>query len=127
MDTISNERGVIGDWIIKVMLMLAVVGVLVFDIGAIAVNTFGLNSTATDIANEIAPAPGEVLTQRSVEDEAAELAANAGARVVKVTFDRVNNMVSIRIRRQADTIVIGRIGPLEDWTRATAEARFRTQ
>lgn len=127
MDTITNERGVIGDWIIKVVLMLAVIGVLVFDIGAIAVNTFGLNSTATDIANEIAPAPGEVLTQQSVEREAAELATNARARLVKVTFDRANNTVSIRIRRRADTLVIGRIGPLEDWTRATAEARFKTQ
>lgn len=127
MSAIRNERGVIGDWIIKVALVLAAVGVIVFDIGAIAVNAFGLNSTATDIANEIAPAPGEVLTQQSVEREAAELAANAGARVVKVTFDRPNNRVSIRIRRQADTLVVGRIGPLEDWTRATAEARFRTQ
>lgn len=127
MDTITNERGVIGDWIIKVLLMLAVVGVLVFDIGSILVNTFGLNSTATDIANEIAPAPGETLTQQSVEREAEELAADADARVVKVTFDRPNNTVSIRIRRQAETLVIGRIGPLEDWTRATAEARFRTQ
>lgn len=127
MNTINNERGVIGDWIIKVVLMLAVIGVAVFDIGAIAVNSFGLNSTATDIANEIAPAPGELLTQQSVEREAAELATNARARLVKVTFDRANNTVSIRIRRRADTLVIGRIGPLEDWTRATAEARFKTQ
>lgn len=127
MSALRNERGVIGDWLIKVALVLAVIGVIVFDIGAIAVNSFGLNSTATDIANEIAPAPGEVLTQQSVEREAAELAANAGARVVKVTFDRPNNRVSIRIRRRADTLVVGRIGPLEDWTRATAEARFRTQ
>lgn len=127
MDTIFNERGVIGDWIIKVVLVLGVIGVIVFDIGAIAVNTFGLSSTATDIANEIAPEPGEVLTQQSVELEAKELAQENGARLVKVTFDRVNHTVAIRIRRQADTLVVGRIGPLEDWTRATAEARFRTQ
>lgn len=127
MNALRNESGVIGDWIIKVILVLAILGVLVFDLGAIAVNSFGLNSTATDIANAISPEPGEVLTQRSVEDEATELAADAGARLVKVTFDPANSTVSIRIRRRANTLVIGRIGPLKGWTRATAEARFQTQ
>src|SRR5688572_31019160 len=47
---ISNERGVIISWLVKLVLTLAVIGVIVFDFGSIAVNYFTLDSAADDAA-----------------------------------------------------------------------------
>ncbi|MDQ5816260.1 MAG: hypothetical protein M3516_08210, partial [Actinomycetota bacterium] len=54
MVSLTDERGVVIDWLAKMILILAILGVLAFEAGALAVNYFGLDSKANEIALEIA-------------------------------------------------------------------------
>ena len=47
---LSDERGILVSWLVKLLLGLAIAGLLLFEVGAIAVNTFTLSSSANDIA-----------------------------------------------------------------------------
>lgn len=121
-----NQNGLISGTIIKVILVLAVVGVAAIDAGSILVNTFTLDSTADDIARDVSAPFGEAgvieLNPFEVKEKAKELANEAGARLVKAQVDN-ENTVYIKLRRTASTFVVGRIGPIEDWAKATADAQ----
>lgn len=123
-----NERGIIADWFVKILLGFVVVGVLLFEAGAILVNFFTLDNTADSIAVEVSTsiASGRDVPERIREEEARELARAEGARLVDFEIDTEARIVRVRLRRQASTLVIGRIGWIEDWTRATAEGQAGT-
>lgn len=136
-----NESGVVVSWLVKMLVGLAIGGVIIFDAGSIATNFFGLDSAADEVANEIAT---DVATGAT---EAAELNAlrtcgrrpssqplcqqlqkkvkQHDAKLLKVTVDLENNL-KIRLRRTANTLIVSRIGFIEDWGTATAEGRAST-
>jgi hypothetical protein len=123
-----NERGVIADWLLKLIAGLAIVGVIMFDAGSVMVNFFTLDSTAEDIATSITHslANKEINpTQRDVELKAQELADEAQVKLVKAELDR-EGVLHVKLRRTASTVVVGRIGPIEDWAKATADADATT-
>jgi hypothetical protein len=116
----------ISGWLIRVVVIFAGVAVLLFDAGSIAINFFTLDNKAQEIAvslgtsitnREINP-----FNAREVTQAAEEIADDAGARLVKAELDD-DGTVTVRIRRTADTLVIGRFKQLQDWVRATADAR----
>jgi hypothetical protein len=121
----SDERGMIASWFAKMAIGFIVVGVVLYDGGMILVNFFTLDSRADEIAVEIATgeAPGS-LSLASVEPQAREAARASGARLIAVTIE--GNIVHVTLRRKASTLLVGRIGPLEDWTRATADGQAGT-
>lgn len=123
-----SERGVIADWLIKLLLGFVVVGVLLFDGGSILVNFFTLDNTADSIAIEISTsiAGGRQVPDHIREEEARELARAEGARLVGFEIDNEDRVVRVRLRRRATTLVIGRIGWISDWTRATADGQQPT-
>jgi hypothetical protein len=120
-----DERGVIANWLIKLVIGFAVVGVVLFDAGSMLVNFFTLDSTANDMATsltnsiaskEIDPTPHEI----QVEAEA--LAKEMGVKLVKADVN-ADGKVHIRLKRTADTVIVNHIGALDDWATATADAR----
>ena len=117
-----DERGVIVGWLLKLVLVLGVVGALLFDGVAVAVNVFGLDSTAADIANALSTSvsTADVTNQLAVEQAARDLAKDAGARLVRVKIDPVERILRVKLARRAKTLVLGRVGALEDWTKTTA-------
>ena len=124
---LADERGFIIGWLGKLLIGFVVVGVVVFDGGSILVNFFTLDSTADEIAIKltVGVTPGS-LRMEIVEPQARQLAAEAGARLVNVTVDPTGNNVRVTLRRRATTLVVGKIGPIEDWERATAEGQAGT-
>ncbi len=54
-------------------------------------------------------------------EEAQELAARAGARLLLAEVS-TEDTVRIKMRRMAKTLIVGRISPLKKWAVATAEA-----
>ena len=122
---VRDERGLIVGWFGKMLVAFIVVGVTIYDGGSILVNFFTLDSRADEIAVELTTgvAPGS-LSLTSIEPQAREAARASGARLVSVTIE--GNIVHVTLRRQASTLVVGRIGPLEDWTRATADGQAGT-
>ena len=122
---VQDERGLIVGWFAKMAIGFIVVGIVLYDGGMILVNFFTLDSRADEIAVELATgeAPGS-LSLATVEPQAREAARASGARLLSVTIE--GNMVFVKLRRKATTLIVGRIGPLEDWTRATAEGQAGT-
>lgn len=124
MSVHRDERGLIVSWLVKLVIGFVVVGVVLFDAGAIIVNFFTLDSKAQEIA--IAVTTGSVganLSERQVEEMATELARQAEARLVALEVDNVERIVRVTLRRRADTLVVGRISFIKDWARATAEGQ----
>ncbi|MGH2787136.1 MAG: hypothetical protein ACRDJV_04390 [Actinomycetota bacterium] len=123
-----NERGIIADWLVKLLAGLAIAGVVIFDVGSVLVNFFTLDSTADDIATEIIHSltTKEInATQHDIEAKAEELAYEAEVRLVRAELDP-EGVLHIRLRRTASTLVVTRIGPIEDWAVATANADAAT-
>ncbi|HEY7876545.1 MAG TPA: hypothetical protein VIG64_15635 [Actinomycetota bacterium] len=124
---LSDERGILVSWLVKLLLGLAIAGVILFEVGAIVVNTFTLSSSANDIAIALATSVQQSgsaspnLTQ--LETQAKDLAKEAGARLVDVELDTSERVVRVTLRRRADTLVVQRFGAIEDWGRATAEGQ----
>lgn len=137
-----NERGVVVSWLMKMLVGLAIGGVIIFDAGSIATNFFGLDSAAEEAANEIASeiatsgaTPSDVNGLRTctkrpslsplckmLQDKVKE----HDAKLVKVTLDLKNNL-KVRLKRTADTLIVSRIGFIEDWGTATAEGQSPTE
>ncbi len=136
MDNLRDERGVVGTWLIKLLIGTAVVAVVLFEIASIAVNFLGLDSTADDAAialsrlvssapNGAAPAlrcTPRTLTGPPICEEAKKLADDADARLLLVEVDR-SGVVHVRLRRAAKTLLVRRVDALDDWAIATVEGQ----
>jgi hypothetical protein len=123
-----DERGVIAAWLFKTVLVFVIVGVLLYEGGSIMVNFFTLDSKADEIVVEVTNSitSNEIQENvRAIEDEAQRLAEEAGVRLVKVNVN-AEGTLHVRLKRTADTLVVSRIGAIEDWAKATADARGST-
>jgi hypothetical protein len=127
MSTISqrlprNDRGLIVNWLIKLIIGFALLAIVIYDGGSIVINFFTLDSKADEIAVQLTTNIGpNDLVESTLRAEALTLAKDAGARLVDLRVE--GNIVFVTLRRRADTMVIGRIGLIKDWTRATAEGQ----
>ena len=131
-----NESGIIVSWLLKVVGLLAVIGVVVFDIGSIAINTITLDSSADDVAVAVSirvdQASGRFFTdpqvyQLAVEQVGHETDGVAGAKVLKNgTGIDDEGIVHVRLRRKAKTLITGLIGPLEKYTVGKADGQAGT-
>jgi hypothetical protein len=124
---LSDERGIVVAWLVRLIVGLAVAGLVLFEAGAIAVNTFTLSSTAGDIAIALstsaaqsgAPGPNE----NQLFNEGKALAEEAGAKLVSVEVDETERVVRVTLRRRAGTFLVQRFSATEGWGRATAEGQ----
>lgn len=137
-----NQRGVVFNWLLKLLLALAVGGVILFDAGSIAVNFFGLDSAADSVANRISTdiAGGtipesdlRVIKQCPKTPRLNDLctalqreARKEDARLVRTTVDQ-RGTLKIRLKRTADTLIVGKIGFIEGWADATVEGSASTR
>lgn len=135
--SIRDERGIIADWLVKVVVGIAVFGVIAYDAGSILVNHFNLDSGANDVAIAVSTTVGTSSSARNYTDseifELAKAEVEAedggveGARVLRVgTRIDETGVVHIRLRRLADTLIVKRIGAMESWARATADGQAGT-
>jgi len=135
--TMDNERGIIADWLVKVVLGIAIFGVIGYDAGSILVNYFTLDSAAKDVAIAVSTEVGSSSQARNfTADEIYRLAESEveaedggveGARVLRegTHVDDIG-IVRIKLRRVADTLIVSRIGAIKNWARATADGQAGT-
>lgn len=128
----EDERGVVVDWLLKLVLMLAILGVVVYDAGSIIVNHFTLDTAANDTANAISlaisgrpfpPNQNELLLEVKQLVASGETGADTARVVPNGTFIDTSGVVHIMLRRTADTIVVEQIEAFRDWGKATADGR----
>lgn len=134
--SIRDERGIIADWLVKVVVGIALFGVIAYDAGSILVNHFNLDSGANDVAIAVSTTVGTGSATNYTDSEIFELAKAEveaedggveGARVIRVgTRIDETGVVHIRLRRLADTLIVKRIGAMESWARATADGQAGT-
>ena len=128
----QDERGIIVSWLLKLALMLAILGVVVYDGGSIVVNHFTLDTAAHDTANAISlaiserpfpPNQNELLIEVKRLVSSGETGAATARVIPNGTFIDSSGVVHITLRRRADTIVIDQIAAIRDWAKATADGR----
>jgi hypothetical protein len=126
----TDERGVVLDWFLKIAVVGGILAAILFDFGAVAVNTVGLESTVDEIAHDLSVSVADdslnAIDEAALIEAARPTADLVGARVVKVTVD-VESRVHVRIRRRADTLLLAHIGPLGHWAVATADGSAVSQ
>jgi hypothetical protein len=128
-----NEHGIIADWLVKVIIGMVVFGVILFDVGAILVNFFTLDSAADDVAIAVSTDVGAADVTQFTDQEIFQMVKDVvdspdngvkDARVLRRgTGIDGDGVITIRLRRVADTLIVRRIGAIEDWAQATTNGR----
>ena len=122
-------------WLVKIVLILSILGVIVFDAGSIVVNIFTLDSSAKDtavaVSLQVEPNPFRNIDEEVFEKTKIVVASDdtnaANAKVVrKGTVIDAEGNVHVKLRRVANTLVVRFIAPLKKWTVATAEGSAST-
>jgi hypothetical protein len=127
-----DERGIVISWLVRILVGLALAGVVLFDAAAIVVNYFSVNDTAgevalavaTDVASGQQVVPNLECNRRSSFPPCAtayQVAREKGVRIKSARFDQ-EGLFHVEIRSTAETLIVGRIGAIEDWATATASA-----
>ncbi len=127
----------VAGWLVKILLIILVVGVVLFDAVTLAVNFLGLDSATEDAAVALSRVAssgpdGAIVRCRAGSPgglpfcrEAQELAAGAGARLLLAEVNS-QGVVRIKMSRSAKTLVVSRIPSAEKWSVATAESEATT-
>ena len=134
--TMTDDRGVILNWLAKLVLALLIGGVIIYDAGSIAVNFFGLSDAADSVANGLTQevsvgglTEAELPRLQSCKKNPAvspgcetlnDLLVDHDVKLVKIRVDE-QDILKVKLRRTAGTLVVGRIGAIEDWATATAQ------
>lgn len=120
---LRDERGqIIGGWLAKLAILIAVLGFVVIEGGAIILNNLGVREAAGNVASDVAFA-----VQNPISTETAPKAAERSAKenrvsVVKLDYDVPKKLVIVTVRRQAGTLVMHRVDRLRKYTVETATA-----
>ncbi|HYO60324.1 MAG TPA: hypothetical protein VEU29_00315 [Actinomycetota bacterium] len=131
---LRDESGIVGAWLLQVLVGLALVGVVLYDAGSIVINFLSLQGTADEIAIDVATdlgreaQPNLECARRSPVPECRviqDVAREKGVKIVTARFD-ADGAFHVEVRNTADTLIVGRIGAIEDWATATASAEADT-
>jgi hypothetical protein len=129
-ERMNDDRGIVLSWLVKLIIGLAIGGVILFDAGSILVNYFGLDGAADEIANMLATDVSggglDINDEQELESIARKEARKREAKLTDFDIDD-RARIHIRLKRTAETVVVSRIPPIEDWATATAEGQATTQ
>ncbi|HZK52075.1 MAG TPA: hypothetical protein VFD47_10990 [Actinomycetota bacterium] len=121
----SDERGLVAGWAVKLILFLALLGVVVYDGAAIAVNAFQLDTVSDEVALEVSSsAQDESLF--TLEREAKEAARARDARLVEVKLNADKSVLRVTIKREASTLLVRRFERTSDWGQVSATGKVST-
>ena len=123
----SSERGgIVTGWLLKIVLIIALTGVALFEAGSVVFASFKASNAATSAANEAVATYARNHVRQDALEEAERLAAHEGATVVEFTAEVTRNtgqsVVTVVVERRADTLFIHKIGFLKKLTRSRASS-----
>lgn len=123
---LDDDRGdMLLSGLLKLLAFFAIVGLLIFEVGAIAVNRVQLDDAAGQAARAAAATAGARRTRPDQLQEAAQSTLPEDVRLEAVSLE--GQTVEVTVSRQAPVLVLDRLGPLADWAEATVvkEATLR--
>ncbi|MCA1833794.1 MAG: hypothetical protein ABR548_03280 [Actinomycetota bacterium] len=123
----THERGgIVTGWLIKIVLVLALTGVALFEAGSVIFAGFQASNAATNAANEAVATYARAHNRDDALAEAQRLASHEGATVVSFSASVVRatdqSVVTVVAERQAKTLFIHKIGFLKRFTRSRASS-----
>ncbi len=136
MGVLRDERGVVLSWLFKLVLILGVLGVVIFDTGSTVVNAVSLDSSADqvaiDLALEIGTTPPQFLTDQEIFQMAREVVNDPGNAIIdakilrKGTLIDDSGIVHVRLKREATTLAAHYIPQLDRFTVAVGNGQATT-
>lgn len=132
-----DERGIVVSWLVRILLSIALAGVVLFDVGSIVVNFFSVHDTAQSVAASVTTdlASGGIDAVPNLEcvrrlrapacRRAYAVARDEGVEILSASFDE-RGRFHVEVRKTAGTVIVGRISAIESWATATASASADT-
>ena len=102
-------------WLLKVVIVLAVIGVVFVEVGSPVIAHFQVDGAAHDAADDAASSlfhGGDADTARAAADQDA---AKEGATVESFTIDNDNKTVHLRLFKQARSFVLKKVSWFKKW------------
>jgi hypothetical protein len=114
--------GIVGGWLLQMVVILGLIGLVLFEVLSVVVATVSLD----DVAREVARATrDEYRVNRSIDAATATaetIASSRDARVTDVVTD--DDDLVIGLERDSPTLLVHRIGPLQDLATPSTSARI---
>jgi hypothetical protein len=117
--------GIITGWLFQLLVILAVISLVVYEVAAIGVATVGVDEDARDASRA---ALVSYQTDRSLplaREAAGAATTSEHTEVVSVT--EANGELVITLRRRARTLLVHRVAALQDLATASTSRRVRWQ
>jgi hypothetical protein len=114
---------VVGSWLIKVVLGIALVGAIVIEVGSPLVAKAQADDAATQIADETAFRLRDNFTQEELDASCTEEGDKHDVTVVVCDFDSNTNEVVIRVQKEARSLILKNWSATEDWYHPEVTAR----
>jgi len=113
----ASERGdiVIG-WLFKLVLSLAIVGVVTFEAGAVVVAHVSADSGANEVAGEAAFAAAGGGDQNAAEKAARTEADRQHVQLIGVSLSHDGTIVTVIVEKTAKTLLLHRVSFTKSWT-----------
>jgi hypothetical protein len=116
----DETGGIITGWLGQLLVIMAVVAFVGFEVVTIAVTSVTLQDQAREVARAAASAYGQRERLTDAQEAAIAEATELGVEVASVGLE--DDRIVATITTTADTLVLHRIGALETVTRPTASA-----
>lgn len=120
-----DERGLVAGWAVKLILFLALLGIVIYDGAAIAVNVFQMDTISDEVALEVSSSARDK-SLFTLEREAKQAARDRDARLVEVKLNADKSVLRVTIRREANTLLVSRFETTSDWGRMSATGKIST-
>jgi hypothetical protein len=112
---LRDERGIVVSWLLKLLVSIAIVGLVAFEAGAILVAHVSADSAASDAAGVAAFVVALGGNDRSAQNAANEAAAKDGAKLISFAVAADGKTVTVTIEKTARTMIVQRISQLRSW------------
>ncbi|MHB8510792.1 MAG: hypothetical protein ACYDCC_01320 [Actinomycetota bacterium] len=107
---LSQRGGIITSWLLKLVIFLAILGVLAFEVGAVVVATVNVDSVADAAATEAATTFGNTHNVDEARAAAAEKCKEGGASLISFSVSSDQRVVTVTAQKTAKTLFIQKIG-----------------
>ena len=117
----------IGGWLVKVIVGIALLGFVVVELGSPFVARAQADDAAHEVANEASFRLRDNFTQQSLDEACASEAEEHAVTIVACTFDTPTDEVRVTVTKHARSFLLDKFDATKDWydVEASAEAKRR--
>jgi hypothetical protein len=111
-----DQGDIVLGWLLKLVISLAIVGLVAFEAGAVLVAHVGADSAANEVAGEASFAAAQGGDQKAAEVAARTEAGRQGVRLIGVSVANDGRSVTVVVEKTAKTLLLHRVSFTKSWT-----------